>query len=99
MRNHYDLGRRRTDSTRRPATEAQPESIGLRGRRFPLWTSVFIASLLLATGTAVYAITAFTSPPPGLKSDEVLTGKAEDLDDETRDDTVGSINGKEEEDT
>ncbi|GAA5343876.1 glycoside hydrolase family 18 protein [Planifilum fimeticola] len=95
MRNHYDLGCRRTNPVRRSATEAKAEAFGLRGRRFPLWTTVFISSLLLGTGTAVYAIAAFTPPPSGPKSDAAAVGLA----DEKRDGFAGSTNGEDAEDT
>lgn len=75
MRNHYDLGRR-TDRSKPPAPEPDAEAVGLKRRRFPLWITVFISSLLLGTGTAVYAVTAFNSSPSRPDGDTVLTSTA-----------------------
>src|SRR5690606_13679234 len=88
VRNHYDLSRRRTDPAQRPPAEAKAEG-GIGGRRFPWLTCAFIFSLLLGTGTAVYAISAFSSPPPVPKSGAALTNGTDDPVDGAGDEAAG----------
>lgn len=94
MRNHYDLSRRRTHPGQRPTTEAKAEVIGLKGRRFPLWTLVFILSLLLGTGTVVYAIATFSPSPSDTEEDTVKTIADNGRSDNARDGFTDSWNEK-----
>lgn len=98
VRNHYDLSRRRADPARRASEETKAEG-GIGGRRFPWLTCAFIFSLLLGTGTAVYAISAFSSPPPVPKSGAALTNGTDDPVDGAGDEAAGFPISEDEGDT
>ena len=86
MRNHYDLGRRRTDP---PGAATESEGGSRLGDVDFLVDFRLHLSLLLGTGTAVYAISAFSSPPPVPKSGAALTNGTEDPVDGAGDEAAG----------